>query len=239
MSMSSAMSPTLVVAETTVCATRLRLMAKQQQRQIRIEPKNQMAQMQALESKSDEELEAETRFRALAQAILGSRAAERYDAPAARAHFQKALAAARPQERLQLRRMADASLALAERRPDDLKAAAQRLGVEAPSGRQLFGLRMFGLIAPPKTAGSLARWRGIALGVLLFIAFLALIWGVPFGIITGVSAATGSISVADRSFYAILAAVLIIIALVLLARRRNRNAQAKRAEMMAQRRAGR
>ena len=39
----------------------------------------------------------------------------------AREHFRTAIAAARPQERLQLRRMAEASLALAERRPDDLQ----------------------------------------------------------------------------------------------------------------------
>jgi hypothetical protein len=213
-------------------------MAKQQQRQIRIEPKNQMAQMQALESKSNEELEAETRHRALAQAILGSRAAERYDAAAARAHFQKALSAARPQERLQLRRMADASLALAERRAGDLKVAAERLGVEAPSGRQLFGLRMFGLIAPPKSKGSAARARGVALGILLFLLFIAAIWGIPFGILSGIGAATGGISLSNRSFYAIAAAVLIVIGLVLWLRRRNKAAQAKRTEMMAQRRGG-
>jgi hypothetical protein len=213
-------------------------MAKQQQRQVP-QPKNQMAQMQALETKSDEELEAETRFRALAQAILGSRAAERYDAPAARAHFQKALSAARPQERLQLRRMADASLALAERRAGDLKIAAERLGVEAPTGRQLFGLRMFGLIAPPKSAGSFARSRGIAIGVALFILLIAALWGVPFGVLTGIGAVTGGISGTDRTFYAILAALLIVVALVILARRRNRAAQAKREEMMAQRRGGR
>jgi hypothetical protein len=213
-------------------------MAKQQQRQIRIEPKNQMAQMQALESKSNEELEAETRYRALAQAILGSRAAERYDAAAARSHFQKALSAARPQERLQLRRMADASMALAERRADDLKVAAQRLGVEAPSGRQLFGLRMFGLIAPPKSAGSIARARGIAVGVLLFILFIAAIWGIPFGILYGIGSAAGGISISNASFYAIAAAFLILVGLVLWARRRNKTAQVKRAEMMAQRRGG-
>ena len=116
-------------------------MARQQQRAVRIEQKSQLAAMQQLESRSDEELEAETRFKAAAQAILGARAAERYDAKASRAHFQRALAAARPQERLQLRRMADASLALAERRAGDLKAATEKLGVESPSGRQLFGLR--------------------------------------------------------------------------------------------------
>ena len=109
--------------------------------------------MQQLESRSDEELEAETRYKAAAQAILGARAAERYDAKTARAHFQRALAAARPQERLQLRRMADASLALAERRADDLKKATERLGVETPTNRQLRGLRFMGLVVPPASAG--------------------------------------------------------------------------------------
>src|SRR5947209_357180 len=130
-------------------------MAKQQ-RMMRVEQRSQLAAMQQLESRSDEELEAETRFKAAAQAILGARAAERYDAKAARAHFQRALAASRPQERLQLRRMADASLALAERRADDLKKATERLGVEAPSNRQLFGLKLMGLLAPPANAGTVA-----------------------------------------------------------------------------------
>src|SRR5947199_1435691 len=134
-----------------------------QQRTMRVEQRGQMAAMQQLESRSDEELEAETRFRAAAQAILGARAAERYDAKAARAHFQRAIAAARPQERMQLRRMADASLALAERRPDDLKRATERLGVEAPTSRQLRGLWIMGLIAPPASAGMVARIRGMVL----------------------------------------------------------------------------
>ena len=134
-------------------------MAKQQ-RTMRVEQRSQLAAMQQLEHRSDEELEAETRFKAAAQAILGARAAERYDAKAARAHFQRALAAARPQERLQLRRMADASLALAERRAGDLKQAAERLGVEPPSGRQLLGLKFMGLVEPPASAGILMRVRG-------------------------------------------------------------------------------
>src|SRR6476646_6035519 len=141
-------------------------MAKQQ-RVMRVEQRGQMAAMAQLEGKSDEELEAEPKYKAAAQAILGYRAAERYDAKAARAHFQRALAAARPQERLQLRRMADASLALAERRPDDLKRATERLGVEAPSTRQLRGLKLMGLIAPPKSAGTLARVRGVVLALIL------------------------------------------------------------------------
>src|SRR5260370_12690453 len=106
-----------------------------QQRMMRVEQRSQLAAMQQLENRSDEELAAEPKYKAAAQAILGARAAERYDAKAARAHFQRALASARPQERLQLRRMADAALALAERRADDLKEAAEKLGVEAPSSR--------------------------------------------------------------------------------------------------------
>src|SRR5258708_23951039 len=111
-----------------------------QQRVMRVEQRSQLAAMQQLEGRSDEDLESETRYKAAAQAILGARAAERYDAKAARAHFQRALAAARPQERMQLRRMADASLALAERRAGDLKQAAERLGVDPPPNRQLRGV---------------------------------------------------------------------------------------------------
>src|SRR5437016_8897906 len=149
-----------------------------QQRTIRIEQRSQLAVMQQMESRSDEELEAETRYKAAAQAILGARAAERYDAKAARAHFQRAIAAARPQERLQLRRMADASLALAERRADDLKRATERLGVEAPTTRQLRGLKFMGLIAPPASAGILARIRGIVLAIVLIILILAVGFGI-------------------------------------------------------------
>ena len=123
-------------------------MAKQQ-RMMRIEQRGQLAAIQDLEGRSDEELESESKYKAAAQAILGARAAERYDAKKARAHFQRALAAARPQERLQLRRMADASLALAERRAEDLKKATERLGVEGPTTKQLRGLKLMGLIAPP------------------------------------------------------------------------------------------
>jgi hypothetical protein len=106
-------------------------------RQVKMEQKGALAAMQKLETRSDEELESETRYRAAAQAILGARAAERMDAKRSREHFRAAIAAARPQERLQLRRMAEASLALAERRPGDLKAAAEKLGQTPPSNRQL------------------------------------------------------------------------------------------------------
>ena len=129
------------------------------QRQIRVESKSALRAMQKLESRSDEELEAETRYRAAAQALLGARAAERMDAKRSREHFRAAIAAARPQERLQLRRMAEASLALAERRAGDLKTAAEKLGRQPPSNRQLLLLRFMGLIAPPPGSGLLLRAR--------------------------------------------------------------------------------
>ena len=131
-------------------------------RQIRIEQRGALAAMQALQDRSDEELEREQKFKAAALAILGARAAERYDADAARDYFRRAIAASRPQERMQLRRMADASLALAERRPDDLKEAVERLGQAPPSNRQLLLLRLMGLLAPPANAPWYAKARGFA-----------------------------------------------------------------------------
>jgi hypothetical protein len=202
-----------------------------QQRTMRIEQRSQLAAMQQLESRSDEELEAETRYKAAAQAILGARAAERYDSKAARAHFQRALAAARPQERLQLRRMADASLALAERRPDDLKKAAERLGVEAPTSRQLWGLRLMGLVAPPKSAGMAARIRGIILIILIVVAVLAL----GFGIVNLVALPFGGVSLDLAIFYGFLLVLVVVGALAFFGRRRQKRAQAERAEQVAAR----
>jgi hypothetical protein len=201
------------------------------QRMMRVEQRGSLQAMQQLESRSDEELEAETRYRSAAQAILGARAAERYDAKRARAHFQKAIAAARPQERLQIRRMADASLALAERRADDLKRATERLGVETPTTRQLRGLKLVGLIAPPASAGILARARGIA--VLLIL--IALVFGVAFGLITAIALPFGGLSLDPRIFYAILLMLIAIAVLAYTGRRRQRRAKAERQEQLAAR----
>jgi len=146
-----------------------------------------MQAIQALEQRSDEELEAETKFKAAAMAILGARASERFDADAARAYFQRAIAAARPQERMQIRRMADASLALAERRAGDLKDAVERLGQTPPSGRQMFALQAMGLLLPPASAGIVARMRGVVLIILLIAVLIAIGLGIvelislPFG----------------------------------------------------------
>ena len=139
-----------------------------------MESKSALNAMQQLETRSDEELAKETRFRAAAQAILGTRAAERMDAEKSREHFRAAIAAARPQERLQLRRMAEASLALAERRAGDLKVATAKLGGTPPTNRQLLMLRVMGVIAPPKSAGLPRRIGGVLLVVAAIILVLVL-----------------------------------------------------------------
>jgi hypothetical protein len=205
-------------------------MAKQQ-RTMRVEQRTQLGMMQQLESRSDDELESETKYKAAAQAILGARAAEKYDAPKARAHFQRAIAAARPQERMQLRRMADASLALAERRADDLKKATERLGVEAPSSRQLRGLKFLGLIMPPKSAGSLARIRGVVLVIVLIVAILAL----GFGIVKLVALPFGGLSLDLSIFYGLALVIVAVGVFAYLGRRRQRRMQAERAEQVASR----
>jgi hypothetical protein len=195
------------------------------QRQIRIEQKSALAAMQRLETRSDEELLAETKFRAAAQAILGARAAEKYDAKAARAHFQKAIAAARPQERMQLRRMAEASLALAERRADDLKEAVEKLGHEAPSGRQLFMLRLMGLVAPAEGASILLRARGILILIALVIGILAL----GLGLVELIALPFGGIDIGQGLVLGVLLAAAILGVVAFFGRRRQKKMQAERA----------
>jgi hypothetical protein len=205
-------------------------MAKQQ-RMIRIEQRGQMAQIQQLESRSDEELEAETRYKAVAQAILGSRAAERQDAKRARAHFQRALAAARPQERMYIRRQAEAALAFAERRADDYAEAVGRLGGDVPTGWSMFGLRLLGLVAPPASAGIVARLRG----VLLAIALILLILAVGFGIVFGIGSAAGGISVAFSVFWGFVLMASALAVMAYIGRKRQKKARARRAEELAAR----
>jgi hypothetical protein len=191
-------------------------------RQIKVEQRSALAAMQQHEQRSDEELEREQRFRAAAQAILGARAAERYDADAARAHFRRAIAAARPQERMQLRRMADASLALAERRPDDLKEAVQRLGQAPPSGRQLLLLRIMGFVAPPASAPWYMKVRGILLILLVVILLLAL----GFGLVKLIALPFGGAGTPAAMLLGVLLIAVVLGVLVLVGRRRQQRARA-------------
>ena len=194
------------------------------QRQIRIEQRGGLAAMQELENRSDEELERETRFRAAAQAILGARAADRYDAATARGHFQKAIAAARPQERMQLRRMAQASIALAERRPDDLKEAVEKLGQQAPSSRQLLALRFMGLLAPAPGASLWVRVRGF----LLIFVLVALLLAAGLGIVELVALPFGGVSILSGLLFDLLLLTVVLGVLALVGRRRQARARAQR-----------
>jgi hypothetical protein len=190
-------------------------------RQIRIEQRGALAAMQSLQDRSDEELEREQKFKAAALAILGARAAERYDADASRDYFRRAIAASRPQERMQLRRMADASLALAERRPDDLKQAVERLGQAPPSNRQLLLLRAMGFLAPPASAPWYLKARGFALILLLVIVLLAL----GFGIVKLVALPFGGVSTGLALILGVVVIAAIIGVLALVGRRRQARAR--------------
>ena len=163
-----------------------------------------LAAIPQLEQRTDEQLVSESKHRVAAKAILGARAAERYDVKAARAYFNEALAGCHPQERPALRQMMKASLALAERRPDDLKAAMEKLGQEAPSSRQLLLLRLMGLVAPPSSAGIVARMRGIVLLLVVVILLLAL----GFGIVKLIALPFGGIGTGSAVFFGFLLVVV-------------------------------
>ena|SRR2546427_6578934 len=190
------------------------------QRQIRMEQRGSIEAIQALEQRSDEELESETRYKSAALAILGARAAERFEADKARGYFQRAIAAARPQERMQLRRMADASLALAERRAGDLRDAVERLGQAPPSGRQMFALRLMGLLVPPGSAGLLARVRGVLLILLLIVALI----GVGLGLVELVSLPFGGLGLAPGILLGLLVAIAGVAVIAAIGRRRRNKA---------------
>lgn len=198
-------------------------MAKQRQVKM-VQQMGSLGAMQQLEDRTDEQLLTESKHRAAARAILGARAAERYDPQAARRYFNEALAGSHPRERPALRQMMKASLALAERRPDELKEAVERLGQEPPSSRQLLLLRLTGLIAPPPGAGALARVRGIILLVLLVTFLLAAGYGLaelaflPFG----------GIGLLGGVLIGLLIVVVVLGVLTLVGRRRQAKARAQR-----------
>jgi hypothetical protein len=188
----------------------------------------QLGSLQAipqLESRTDEQLISESKHRAAARAILGARAAERYDAKAARGYFNEALAGCHPRERPALRQMMNASLALAERRPDDLKQAVEKLGQAPPSSRQLLMLRLMGLIAPAPGASLVVRARGILLVIVLVIVLLA----IGFGLAKLVALPFGGVGTIGAILLGFLIVIGILAVLTLLGRRRQARAAASRA----------
>jgi hypothetical protein len=125
---------------------------------------------------------------------------------------------------MQIRRMADASLALAERRAGDLKDAVERLGHEPPSRRQMLALRAMGLLIPPGSAGLLARVRGIFLILALLIVLLA----VGLGIVELISLPFGGIGLAPGILLGLFLAIAAVAIAALYGRRRRDRAQAAR-----------
>ena len=198
-------------------------MAKQRQTKIQYAA-GSLGAMQQLEDRSDEQLLRETRHRAAARAVLGARAAERYDAKQARAYFNEALVGAHPRERPILRQMMKAALAQAERRPDELKEAMEKLGHEPPSSRQLLVLRLMGLVSPPPGSSLLLRVRGFVLLMLIVLLLVAL----GFGIVKLVALPFGGVGTLPAVLlgFVVIAAVLGV--LTLYGRRRQSRALAER-----------
>jgi hypothetical protein len=184
-----------------------------------------LAAVAQLEHRTDEQLQSESRHRVAAKAILGARAAERYDAKAARRYFNEALAGCHPQERPALRQMMRASLALAERKPDELKAAMEKLGQQAPSSRQLFMLRMMGLVLPAQGTGVLLRIRGFLLLAAIVIGILA----IGTGLAKLIALPFGGVSTGPAIFFGFLIVAIVLGVLFLLGRRRQARAAANRA----------
>jgi len=200
------------------------------QRQIKMQQRvGSLAAIQQLESRTDEQLLSESKHRAAARAILGARAAERYDAKAARQYFNEALAGCHPQERPALRQMMKASLALAERRPDELREAVTKLGQEPPSARQLLMLRLMSLVAPPPGSSILLRARGY----LLLLLIIAVLLGIGFGLANLIAIPFGGVSIGVGIFYGLVLVAVVLGVLVFLGRRRQKRAQAERAARIA------
>jgi hypothetical protein len=124
---------------------------------------------------------------------------------------------------MQIRRMADASLALAERRAGDLKEAVERLGQEAPSGRQMFALRAMGLLMPAGSAGILARLRGI----LLILALIVVLLAIGAGLVELVALPFGGIGLAPGILLGLFVVVAVIAVVAAIGRRRRDRAKAQ------------
>jgi hypothetical protein len=199
--------------------------AKQRQPKVQQMQVGSLAAIQTLEERTDEQLLSESKHRIAAKALLGARAAERYDAVAARKYFNEALAGCHPQERPALRQMMNASMALAERRPDDLKAAVEKLGQAPPSGRQLFMLRMLGLVSPAPGASAATRVRGI----LILVGIVLLLLAIGFGLAKLVTLPFGGVGTIGAVLLGVIIVVAVLAALAFFGRRRQAKAAAARA----------
>jgi uncharacterized membrane protein len=125
--------------------------------------------------------------------------------------------------------MAEASLALAERRAGDLKVAAEKLGQTPPSNRQLFVLQLMGYIVPPP-GSSIARRVG---GVLLLIAIIVGLLAIGWGIVMLVSLPFGGLGSGVSVFWGFLLVAVSIAVFAVYGRRRQKRARTKAAAQRA------
>jgi hypothetical protein len=202
--------------------------AKQRQQRMQYQV-GSLGAIQQLEDRTDEQLRSESKHRAAARAILGARAAEKYDVKQARAYFNEALAACNPRERPALRQLMKASLAQAERKPEELKEAMEKLGQEPPTSRQLFVLRLMGLIAPPQNASRLMRARGFLLLLVLVLVLLA----IGFGIAKLVALPFGGVGSLGAILLGVVIVLVVMGVLTLIGRRRQSRARDKAREQQA------
>jgi hypothetical protein len=192
------------------------------QRQVKMQTRaGTLAAVPQLEDRTDEQLQSESKHRAAARVVLGARAAERYDAQTARRYFNEALAACTPQERPYLRQMMKASLAQAERRPDELKEAMEKLGQEPPSARQLLALRVMGLVSPPTGASAVRR----AGGFVVLLAIVILLVALGYGLVELGALPFGGIGFVGGLLIGLLLVIAVLGVLVLLGRRRQARAR--------------
>ena len=122
---------------------------------------------------------------------------------------------------MQLRRMPDASLALAERRPDDLKEAVERLGQAPPSGRQLLLLRVMGFLAPAPNASLWLKVRGF----LLIFGIVVVLLAIGFGLAKLVALPFGGAGTAISLVLGLVLIAIVLGVLVLVGRRRQSRAR--------------
>src|ERR1700712_4429420 len=102
--------------------------------------------------------------------------------------------------------MAEASLALAERRPDDLRQAAIKLGQTPPSNRQLLALRFMGLIAP---GGNAPVWRRVG-GFLLLFAIVIGLLAVGWAVVKLIALPLGGVDSGIAIFYGFLLVLIVL-----------------------------
>jgi len=124
-----------------------------------------------------------------------------------------------------LRQMMKASMALAERRPDDLKAAVEKLGQTPPSNRQLLLLRIMGLVAPAPGASVWLRARG----VLLLVVAVVLLVAIGFGLAKLIALPFGGVGLLGGLLLGLVIVAAVLGGLTFFGRRRQARAKATRA----------